>query len=298
MSLQFHPYTLYDTNNTRFWVHYGLVILGAVLAIVTAVAQWVNPAPYGKHERRDQNWGPLIPQRLGHILSDAIPGVVLFTLVFVFYGTDDKTYVNYVFLAMFLSHYIHRGIIHPLVMRYRNSKVALGITLGGFFPNCLYHFINADFIGSAKFYTNYYYDPRFILGIIIFIAGYIINRWADLKLRSLRETKDSSNDQNQKAGNYGALSLSQEENSNEKPGCTGYYIPFGGLFELVTCPNYFGELVEWIGWTIATWSAAGLVWTLFAAATFVPRARHNHVWYKSQFESYPPNRKALIPFLF
>jgi hypothetical protein len=32
-------------------------------------------------------------------------------------------------------------------------------------------------------------DPRFSVGIIIFIIGYIINKWADLKLRSLRETK-------------------------------------------------------------------------------------------------------------
>lgn len=270
MSLKWHPYSLYETDTTRFWVHYGLVILGAVLALVTAVAQWRDPAPYGKHERKDQNWGPLIPQRLGHFLSDALPGVVLFVLVFVFYGTQNKNYINYIFLAMFLSHYVHRGIIHPLIMRYRNPRVAIGITLGGFFPNCLYHFVNADFIGSAEYHSNYYYDPRFIVGVILFCAGYVINRHSDLKLRSLRDTK----------------------------GCTGYYIPYGGFFELVTCPNYFGELVEWIGWSLATWSFAGLVWTLFCAATFVPRARHNHAWYKSQFDSYPPNRKSLIPFLF
>ena len=32
-------------------------------------------------------------------------------------------------------------------------------------------------------------DPRFILGIILFAVGYIINKWADWKLRSLRNRK-------------------------------------------------------------------------------------------------------------
>ena len=32
-------------------------------------------------------------------------------------------------------------------------------------------------------------DPRFILGIILFAVGYIINKWADWKLRSLRYRK-------------------------------------------------------------------------------------------------------------
>lgn len=62
------------------------------------------------------------------------------------------------------------------------------------------------------------------------------------------------------------------------PGCTGYYIPYGGFFELISCPNYFGEFVEWLGWSLATWSVAGLVWTLFALATFLPRSWHNHKW--------------------
>ena len=29
-------------------------------------------------------------------------------------------------------------------------------------------------------------DPRFIIGVLLFVTGYIINKWADLKLRSMR----------------------------------------------------------------------------------------------------------------
>ncbi|XP_053393701.1 uncharacterized protein LOC123525530 [Mercenaria mercenaria] len=182
------PWELYEKGSTRFWVHYGLVILGFVLAVITLFAQWAKPAPYGKHETNDANWGPMIPQRLGHIFSDALPGVLMFLLVFFFYG-NMRERTNYIFLALWQAHYIHRGVIHPMLMRYRSKKVALGITLGGFFPNCLFHFINADFVGNVNFADHYYYDPRFIIGILLYIMGYFINRWADHKLRSLRETK-------------------------------------------------------------------------------------------------------------
>ncbi|XP_059149350.1 uncharacterized protein LOC131936401 isoform X3 [Physella acuta] len=266
------PYSFYTPGTSYFWVHIGLVILGFVVALATLIGQWLKPAPYGRHDRTETNWGPMIPQRLGHILSDAIPGVLMFSLVFFLYSKEDvnKGVLNYVFFAMFLTHTVHRGIIHPLTMRYKNPKVALGITLGGGIPNILYHWINADHIGSAGYYSTYYYDPRFILGLILFISGFVINRTSDWKLRSLRKTKGSK----------------------------GYYIPHGGLFELVSCPNYFGELVQWIGWTLATWSLAGLVWTCFSAATFVARSRHNHLWYKDNFQDYPSHRKALIPFIF
>jgi len=266
------PWSFYPDDKVRFWVHYGMVILGFVLALITTVAQWTNPAPYGKHSKQDANWGCEIPQRLGHIISDAVPGVVLFILVFFLYGNQRQP-VNIVFLVLFQAHYIHRGIIHPIIMRYSSPTVPLGITLGGFFPNAMFHFLCADFIGNAKYADNYHYDPRFIIGLVLFIIGYIINKWADWKLRELRKQRS-------------------------KNSYAGYYIPYGGMFELVTCPNYFGEFVEWFGWALATWSLAGLVWFLFGVATFFPRSWHNHKWYQQQFENYPSNRRAMIPFIY
>ncbi len=68
-------------------------------------------------------------------------------------------------------------------------------------------------------------DPRFILGALVFAAGYYINRKAGAMLAALRN-----------------------------PGETGYKIPRGWLYEKLSCPNYFGELLVWTGWIIATWS--------------------------------------------
>ena len=74
-------------------------------------------------------------------------------------------------------------------------------------------------------------------------------------------------------------------------------IPRGGLYERITAPNYFGEILEWTGWAIATWSWAGLAFAVYAVANLGPRAFANHRWYHERFPDYPPERKVLIPYL-
>jgi len=45
-----------------------------------------------------------------------------------------------------------------------------------------------------------------------------------------------------------------------------YSIPRGGLFELISSPNYFGEIIEWTGWAVLTWSLPGLAFAVFTFA--------------------------------
>ena len=80
-----------------------------------------------------------------------------------------------------------------------------------------------------------------------------------------------------------------------RPGETGHKVPAGGLFRWVSCPNYFGELVEWSGFALATWSLAGLAFAVWGAANLIPRALANHRWYRETFADYPSERRALIP---
>ncbi|MCA9611606.1 MAG: DUF1295 domain-containing protein, partial [Myxococcales bacterium] len=82
-----------------------------------------------------------------------------------------------------------------------------------------------------------------------------------------------------------------------KPGETGYKIPHGGLYRFISCPNYFGEIVEWFGFALAAWTFPGLVFAFFTFANLFPRALDHHKWYRGKFDDYPKSRRAIVPFV-
>jgi 3-oxo-5-alpha-steroid 4-dehydrogenase 1 len=75
----------------------------------------------------------------------------------------------------------------------------------------------------------------------------------------------------------------------------GYAIPYGGFYRWISSPNYFGEIIQWFGWALATWSLAGLAFAVWTAANLAPRAQSHHRWYREHFSNYPPERKSLLP---
>ena len=111
-------------------------------------------------------------------------------------------------------------------------------------------------------------DIRFVTGIFLFLAGMLININADKILIDLR-----------------------------KPGTLEHNIPQDGLYHWISCPNYFGEIVEWIGFAIMTWSLPGFAFALWTSANLLPRAAAHHRWYREHFDDYPRDRKAVIPFI-
>ena len=83
-----------------------------------------------------------------------------------------------------------------------------------------------------------------------------------------------------------------------KPGDTNHYLPKKGLFKYVTSANYFGEIVEWCGFAILTWSASGAVFAWWTFANLVPRANTIYHKYKAMFGNELENRKRVIPFIY
>ena len=50
----------------------------------------------------------------------------------------------------------------------------------------------------------------------------------------------------------------------------------GGMFEYVSGANFLGEIVEWAGFAIATWSLPGLAFSFFTCCNIGPRAYQHH----------------------
>ncbi|TSK18056.1 3-oxo-5-alpha-steroid 4-dehydrogenase 2 [Bagarius yarrelli] len=73
---------------------------------------------------------------------------------------------------------------------------------------------------------------------------------------------------------------------------------YGGMFRWVSGANFFGEILEWCGYTVATWSLPSFAFAFFTVCSIGPRAYHHHKFYLEKFDNYPKSRKAVIPFLF
>lgn len=62
--------------------------------------------------------------------------------------------------------------------------------------------------------------------------------------------------------------------------CVRYFIcnPYltGGMFEYVSCANFFGETVEWTGYALASWSLPSFAFLLFVLVNLGARSWHHH----------------------
>ena len=74
----------------------------------------------------------------------------------------------------------------------------------------------------------------------------------------------------------------------------------GGMFKYVSSANYFGEFMEWVGFAIASWSWAGVVFALWTFANLGPRSASLYKRYEREFgeEFTKLKRKRIIPFIY
>ncbi len=251
MLADYHPISLLALG----WMFLALLLVPPQLKII---------APYGRHTGHFR--GLTLDNRLGWVIMEVVSPLVF--AGFFLSGDNPKTGPMWVFFALWMAHYVHRSLIFPFRTRTRGKRIPLIIVLSAMAFNLVNGWLNGHWLGGAGpvYPASWFLDPRFVVGLALFLSGAGINLWADSRLINLRRH-------------------SQE----------GYQIPHGGLFRWVSCPNHLGEVIEWAGFAVMCWNLPALSFAVWTAANLIPRALAHHRWYRSHFPDYPKSRKAVIP---
>lgn len=187
-------------------------------------------------------------------------------------GPFSFTNYSWILFLFWMAHYTHRTLIYPFRIKSTPKKMPLLIVLNAILFNVMNAGLNGYYLAylSENCYTTEWLNSwHFIAGVLLFFTGAFINIKSDTVLIRLRGV-----------------------------GETGYKIPNGFLFDYVSSPNLFGEIIEWSGFALMAWNLPALTFMVWTFANLVPRAKNHHDWYLRNFDNYPKQRKIVFPFLF
>lgn len=244
-----------------------LLIMSGIAAVVF-VALYFLKAGYGMF--RDSRWGISLNNKVAWVLMEA---PVFIVMALLWWGSERRfEAAPLVIFLLFELHYFQRSFVFPFLMKGK-SRMPVSIMLMGVVFNVLNGFMQGEWLfylaPADRYTTEWLTTPPFIIGTLIFFTGMVINWHSDNVIRHLRQ-----------------------------PGDTRHYLPQKGLYRYVTSANYFGELVEWTGFAILTWSAAGAVFAWWTFANLVPRANAIYHRYQQEFGTQMGKRKRIFPFLY
>ncbi|XP_033127758.1 3-oxo-5-alpha-steroid 4-dehydrogenase 1-like [Anneissia japonica] len=245
-----------------FWM---AVVLAFLAIFVVFLLQFMK-ATYGRYS--DPAHGKTINVKVAWVLQESPALLIPLTLLLFTDSVQTKTTVNIILCGLFIIHYVQRTLIFPCLIRGGKDTPMLPFVLAMFF--CIFNgYMQGRYLTKyAEYPSNWISDSRFLFGVCLFFVGMFINLHSDYILRNLR-----------------------------KPGETGYKIPKGGMFNYISGANFFGEIVEWLGFAMAVWSFTAFSFFLFTLCNIGPRACHHHRYYREKFDDYPKSRKAVIPFI-
>ena len=129
-------------------------------------------------------------------------------------GPREKDALTWLLVGLWCVHYVNRTLIFPFRLNTQGKRMPLAIVFSAIGFNAVNGGLNGWWLGFAAPPDRPVPDALSLMGTGLFVAGMLINHWADTKLIGLRARG------------------------------TGYVVPRGGLFERISCPNHFGEIAS------------------------------------------------------
>lgn len=262
-------FELFLDYNNQDSLNLNIQIGFIVFDIITFIILFFITAHYGRHIRNNFKL-IIVSDKIGWIIEE-FPTIIISVYYTYYYIilTEKINYIKLVMIGFYYCHYLHRSIIYPINLFTNSRKMPIDIVLMG----STFNFFNSIMINRSIFIFSDYtvenvYNFTFLFGCSIFLIGMYINIYHDYYI------------------------LSEKKRLNG-----AYFIPDVFLFNYICSPNYLGEIIEWIGFAIATKTLSGMIFFISTFSNLFPRAISHLKWYREKFKEFPKNRKAIIPFL-
>jgi len=253
------------------------LLVMALLAVIVFIALQFIEAGYGI--TMNKKWGVAINNKVAWFCMES-PVFIFMTILCLLSPriTQFNLSTSLLPLILFLffqTHYIRRSFIFPFLLKGK-SKMPVAVMLMGVIFNLCNAFMQGGWLfyksSESMYSVSWLWTPQFIIGTVIFFGGMTLNIQSDKIIQGLRKNGDSK-----------------------------HYLPEEGFFKHVTGAHYFGEVVEWTGFAILTWSISGAVFAFWTFANLAPRANAVYKKYKKIFGEETIKEKKLkriFPFIY
>ena len=216
--------------------------------------------------------GPQISWRMVFFLEYLGPLLIhqFYLIHAVYMAKRELTLIQVLGYAMVTFHFLKREYETVMVHRFSHSTMPLT----NLFKNSAHYWILSGFgIGHFLYSPSFSTDshrtiPQIYTAVGVFIVSELANFRTHLILRDLRPA-----------------------------GSSARAIPRGFGFNLLSCPNYFFEMLAWCAFSFMTGLPSAWFFTIVASLQMWLWAVKKHKRYLKEFPDYPKNRKPMIPFI-
>eukprot|EP01016_Furgasonia_blochmanni_P041870 TRINITY_DN549_c0_g1_i4.p1 TRINITY_DN549_c0_g1~~TRINITY_DN549_c0_g1_i4.p1 ORF type:complete len:240 (-),score=29.92 TRINITY_DN549_c0_g1_i4:180-899(-) len=205
----------------------------------------------------------------------------------------NPTLTQKVACGMVVAHFLKRELESIFVHIF--SKGSIGLWLS--FRNYIHYWMILG-LGVGIENNLYFKDPGYSKNFIYVLIGLFgvfefLNLMCHITLRKLRTRRGEQ---------YSELKENNKADTtpeNKKRG-----IPYGWGFDLVSCANYFWEVMIWLTFAVLSRSYSSYAFLFVASGIMAKWAKEKHTKYLKEFDGkegrpkYPSGRKAIFPYLF
>lgn len=245
----------------------ALPIASIALAVFFFFYRFWHPAEYGRLKPKNKKYGTEISPKLAFAIFNLIPIFFVFYIRWYYQTVAPGMPLVNLPIIFWVSVYIFRGTIYAMMRSKASNPWPIKTVIYFLLINITKSILFVRCISAQNWRLE---GVKIYICVALFVLSFILNAYYDIDLTSKRF-------------------------KNVK----GYRFLKGGLYNTITCPNYFFEFLMNVALIFMIdndiFSVGAFIWLLPNVLT---RAESLHAWCKRFHKpNYPQKRSSFLPFI-